>query len=150
MDASYSQLSPLSNNTTHNNIRKPRSSLDVVCTQSDKDAARCFPSPNSPQLRRNLGAVFLTFLLQAPDVPVSYYHSEGSPSLALAGSTSLQVTYGAPVYDGGDRITTFQVMHTHMKLFMQPQERVYCRRLTASLWCISKNQRGNRGQRSPR
>lgn len=46
---------------------------------------------------------------QAPDPPVSYYQGEGTPSLALNGPTSLRVTYGAPQYDGGDRITAFQV-----------------------------------------
>ena len=47
--------------------------------------------------------------LQAPDPPVSYFYSEGTPSLALSGPTSLRVTFGAPLYDGGDRITVFKV-----------------------------------------
>lgn len=47
---------------------------------------------------------------QAPDPPVSYYHGDGTPSLALAGPTSLRVTYGAPQFDGGDRITAFKVL----------------------------------------
>ncbi|CAN0418600.1 unnamed protein product, partial [Hapterophycus canaliculatus] len=47
---------------------------------------------------------------QAPDPPVSYFHGDGTPSLALSGPSSLRVTYGAPRYDGGDRITVFQVL----------------------------------------
>lgn len=61
---------------------------------------------------------YLGFILQAPDAPVSYYHDEGTPSLALTGPTSLRVTYGAPPYDGGDRITAFQVLlQTHITPF---------------------------------
>ena len=40
---------------------------------------------------------------------MSYFYQDGTPSLALNGPTSLRVTYGAPLYDGGDRITVFQV-----------------------------------------
>lgn len=40
---------------------------------------------------------------------------EGTPTLALAGPTSLPVTYGAPLYDGGDRITAFQVTHSYLE-----------------------------------
>lgn len=60
-------------------------------------------------MRNKVMLLCFVFCLQAPDPPVSYFHAEGTPSLALAGQTSLRVTYGAPQYDGGDRITAFQV-----------------------------------------
>lgn len=56
----------------------------------------------------NFGFFFQIRWVQVPDPPVSYFHAGGTPSLALAGPTSLRVTYGAPEYDGGDRITSFQ------------------------------------------
>lgn len=48
-------------------------------------------------------------IFQAPDPPVSYYQAGGTPSLARAGPRSLRITYGAAPFDGGDRITAFQV-----------------------------------------
>ena len=55
-------------------------------------------------------------IFQTPDPPVSYYHAGGTPSLARVGPTSLRVTYGAALFDGGDRITAFQVYETSQEV----------------------------------
>ena len=60
-------------------------------------------------MRQYLPAVMPVTDFQAPDPPVSYYYAGGAPSLARAGPTSLRITYGAAAFDGGDRITAFQV-----------------------------------------
>ncbi len=44
-----------------------------------------------------------------PDPPVSYWHSGGVPTLSREDSTSLRVTMGAPAYDGGDRLHSFEI-----------------------------------------
>jgi hypothetical protein len=44
-----------------------------------------------------------------PDAPVSPWYSAGFPTLAREGDSALRVAYGAPLYDGGDRLTTFEV-----------------------------------------
>ncbi|CAM9321423.1 unnamed protein product, partial [Phaeothamnion confervicola] len=46
---------------------------------------------------------------QTPDAPISWFYDAGTPVLALDGHDSLRVTLGAPLYDGGGRITAFQL-----------------------------------------
>ncbi len=51
----------------------------------------------------------MTVPIFPPDPPVSFWHSEGIPTLSRESSNSLRVTMGAPEYDGGDGLDSFEI-----------------------------------------
>ncbi len=59
----------------------------------------------------------MTVPIFPPDPPVSYWHSGGVPTLSREGSSSLRVTMGAPVYDGGDRLHSFEIEYDTTPFF---------------------------------